>query len=97
MNYQAYILSDFWQFQRRYKLMECDKCEKCGRRHELDVHHKTYERLGDELMSDLIVLCVRCHNDLHYYENLIPATEKMILRQTAITQAEFEERKRIVA
>jgi hypothetical protein len=31
----------------------------------LEVHHKTYERLGDERDEDLEVLCARCHEQHH--------------------------------
>ena len=37
------------------------RCERCGHPHSLELHHKTYERLGRELTSDLEVLCRRCH------------------------------------
>ena len=40
----------------------CQRCEKSFHPSELDVHHRTYERLGHELPSDLQVLCrVTCH------------------------------------
>jgi hypothetical protein len=29
------------------------------------VHHKTYERLGNELIEDCQVLCEQCHYKLH--------------------------------
>lgn len=32
---------------------------------ELDVHHRTYERLGQEQEYDLTVLCHRCHSLFH--------------------------------
>jgi hypothetical protein len=38
-----------------------ERCERCGYAHELQLHHKTYERLGRELISDLEVLCHQCH------------------------------------
>lgn len=31
-----------------------------------NVHHKTYERLGEERMEDLELLCSPCHNVEHY-------------------------------
>jgi len=31
----------------------------------LEVHHLSYRRLGNELLSDLIVLCVGCHKKQH--------------------------------
>ena len=29
--------------------------------HDLEVHHRIYERLGNEVLSYLVVLCRRCH------------------------------------
>jgi hypothetical protein len=90
MNYTEYINSEAWAQVRWRKLKEVGyKCEECNRKWELDVHHLTYERLGSEKMNDLIVLCKRCHGDLHYYEHRIPADEKMILQQTEITQEDY--------
>ena len=55
----------------------CNHCEVCGRpgfevtqaplggEVILDIHHKTYVRLGFELMDDLEVLCRDCHNSRH--------------------------------
>lgn len=36
-------------------------CERCGSRKRLHVHHVTYERLGWERMSDLQIICHKCH------------------------------------
>lgn len=90
-NYVEHINSRKWQRLRRNKFIESGhKCEECGREWELDVHHRTYERLGSEEMEDLVVLCKRCHSDLHYYEHRIPADEKMVLQQRPIAQEEYE-------
>lgn len=40
---------------------KCKICEKAGR----VVHHLTYERLGAELPTDVVVLCEWCHDLLH--------------------------------
>lgn len=38
------------------------KCERCETRTiYLEMHHKTYDRLGRELSSDLELLCHDCH------------------------------------
>jgi len=38
------------------------KCEVCGRAAKrLEVHHLTYERMGDEIPEDLRILCYCCH------------------------------------
>jgi hypothetical protein len=33
--------------------------------HDLEVHHRIYERLGNEVLSCLVVLCRRCHQHYH--------------------------------
>lgn len=50
-------------------------CESCGVSCEnprlLHTHHLTYERLGREELSDVIILCAKCHSITHSL-NLIP-------------------------
>lgn len=65
--YQEYLRSAHWQKLREDRILrsgrQCKLCEATDRR--LDVHHKTYERLGRELWDDLIVLCEVCHAFVH--------------------------------
>lgn len=35
---------------------------------EIQLHHLTYERIGDELLTDLRPLCARCHALVHVLE-----------------------------
>ena len=64
--YQKYMRSRKWRNTRKdlFKLRG-EVCEECGRLpsmfRSLQVHHLTYERFGDELPSDLRILCVPCH------------------------------------
>lgn len=37
----------------------------CQSRFRLQVHHKTYARLGKERLEDLQVLCFNCHKLIH--------------------------------
>ena len=90
MNYRKYINSEAWQQKRRVKFANDGRfCQKCETENELDVHHLTYERLGNENLDDLIILCRRCHNYYHYYEKRIPATKRMVLRQLTVTEDEY--------
>jgi len=58
----GYLRSDHWQEVRRKKLKQAGyKCEACGQKVKLDIHHLTYERLGKERLSDLQALCRSCH------------------------------------
>lgn len=64
--YRAYIASPKWAWKRWAKLQQVGgKCEMCGTRDELEVHHKTYERFGRERGEDLQVLCAICHDIYH--------------------------------
>jgi len=64
LSYPEYLQSAHWARMRsiaRYRAgWQCQRCgNEEGRR--LDVHHLTYERLGCEEDTDLIVLCSLCH------------------------------------
>ena len=75
---EIYLNSIYWvRYVRPFMLGRADhKCESCGRRDDvvLDVHHKTYDRLGFELPEDLEVLCRDCHEAEHgvIVENTAP-------------------------
>lgn len=64
--YRAYLQSPHWkevsaQCKERYD----NKCAICGSTEDLNVHHWTYERIGDEHPQDLICLCRSCHKHAH--------------------------------
>jgi 5-methylcytosine-specific restriction endonuclease McrA len=64
--YQAYLCSNHWLVVRQARLyVDNYQCRKCGGVHQLQVHHKTYERLGEEDMADLVTLCRYCHRKEH--------------------------------
>jgi hypothetical protein len=73
--YNDYLRSDWWQYIRVQALDAAGwRCEyrnwqrtgrRCKATEHLDVHHLTYERLGDEQPEDLIVLCRRHHTYVH--------------------------------
>jgi len=60
--YLAYIRSPEWRKRREVALFRASyRCSICGKRRGLQVHHKTYERLGSEALDDLQVVCRGCH------------------------------------
>jgi hypothetical protein len=65
-NYNEYLQTYNWQLIRK-RVLEREKyiCQGCGIAKANHVHHTTYENLGDELLFQLIALCVPCHNKLH--------------------------------
>lgn len=62
MNYQDYLKSTYWK-QRRYAALERVefRCQLCGESDSLEVHHLSYERLGNEDPADLFVICKSHH------------------------------------
>jgi len=70
MPFAEYALTPEWRTRRNRVLFRAGKqCELCEERESLQVHHKTYERYGQELLTDLIALCRECHARHH---NVLP-------------------------
>lgn len=64
--YLAYLNSPEWRARRNEALKAAKyRCSQCGAKRDLQVHHRTYERLGREPLEDLAVLCFTCHNGEH--------------------------------
>ena len=64
--YLAYLNSPSWRITRNHALRRAQyRCERCGASRNLQVHHKSYERLGREWDQDLEVLCEGCHDQHH--------------------------------
>jgi hypothetical protein len=64
--YERYLETDEWSVTRYFALRAAGYlCEGCGWGRWLEVHHRTYERLGEERLEDLAVLCDRCHAREH--------------------------------
>jgi hypothetical protein len=63
---EVYLRSDHWRWKRRQALARAEhRCQVCYSDKNLDVHHRTYERLGEERLPDLTVLCRDCHETFH--------------------------------
>jgi len=64
--YKNYLLSTTWKNKKALVIKRAScKCEGCGESRPLEVHHKTYERIGMELLTDLSAYCERCHKLAH--------------------------------
>ena len=60
--YQEYLKSDRWHKIREWALIFWGyRCCLCYAKDKIHVHHRTYIRLGHELLTDLIVMCEHCH------------------------------------
>lgn len=68
-NYKDYLKSKHWKRKRLKVLKERGrKCEMCDATKKLEVHHITYDRVGNELHEDLMVLCREHHATIHGIE-----------------------------
>jgi len=62
MDYASYLASPRWCEIRKEALARAGgRCQVCGNRMSLEVHHNSYENLGEEEPEDLCVLCDECH------------------------------------
>jgi len=60
--YDAYLKTEKWAWKRK-AVLERDGylCQACRTRRAVQVHHLTYEHLGDEPLFELVAVCVPCH------------------------------------
>lgn len=66
--YHEYLKTDKWQrLAARAKKRSRGKCDICGVREDIEVHHLTYERIFQEKLEDLLVVCGGCHDLLVQY------------------------------
>ena len=61
--YEKHLKSAKWKNTKSDLMkMRGKKCEVCGQYSpKLELHHITYERLGNESAKDLLILCAPCH------------------------------------
>jgi 5-methylcytosine-specific restriction endonuclease McrA len=64
--YRDYLRTSHWFRVREWALVRAQRaCALCPATRELQVHHRSYARLGCEQPEDLIVLCRNCHQRHH--------------------------------
>lgn len=62
--WRGYAARDHVEYKLiRRKRMEFanHRCENCGTKDRLSMHHLTYVRIFNELLDDVRILCVSCH------------------------------------
>lgn len=64
--YKEYLHTKHWKLLKSkiYKKYKYN-CAYCKTNHDIDLHHKTYERVGNENIGDLVYLCRLCHKAVH--------------------------------
>lgn len=78
IDYDAYIYTKAWR-QKATAAKEaagyrCRLCHRSGDEVRLEVHHLTYERLGNEQLMDIAVLCPDCYRFYEAYKGRIRGT-----------------------
>ena len=66
LKYKTYIESEEWHERSRDFLKRYPLCEFCGIEKSNQVHHKTYESIGNETDKDLMGVCDLCHSHIHH-------------------------------
>lgn len=64
--YEKYLESPQWESKRQAALKR-DRwlCQGCLSRRATQVHHLTYDHLGNELLWELQSVCTECHKIIH--------------------------------
>ena len=63
---QRYYRTKAWAARREAVLIRADHtCEYCQIRTATQVHHRTYDRFKKERISDLMAVCMVCHQYIH--------------------------------
>ncbi|KKN47688.1 hypothetical protein LCGC14_0660110 [marine sediment metagenome] len=71
LTYSEYLRTNHWRTTRKRfwnSKLHRKKCYACKEKGQLDVHHKSYKRLGREKLNDFILLCRECHSLAHRLE-----------------------------
>ncbi len=68
---EDYLSSQEWRDKSAKILARDPICKICDKTPSVDAHHLTYERITQEnLDTDLIGVCRKCHNRIHKYREL---------------------------
>ena len=84
--YKLYTKSKYWKRKRLKRISDCNNvCQCCKYEYlesDLNLHHHTYERLWEELESDLVVVCRECHHNIHFDNwNKVPLVWSLLLHR----------------
>lgn len=64
--YEKYLIGPEWKKKREKVLARSSHvCEGCGEGEATQVHHLSYEHVGDEYLFELVAVCEACHEKLH--------------------------------
>lgn len=74
--YNEYLGSPAWEEKRKKVILRANGlCEGCRENSPSEVHHLTYEHVGNEFLFELVALCKPCHERIHP-EEVEPSDEE---------------------
>ena len=77
--YNTYLASPQWRKKRAAVLARANgTCEGCRQSPPTQVHHLTYENVGDELLYQLVALCDDCHERAHLKSEFRPPIQATV-------------------
>jgi hypothetical protein len=66
IKYREYLISKKWEgYKNAIHYIYNEECFICNSKEELQVHHKTYDRIYHEDLDDLVLVCSDCHECIH--------------------------------
>jgi hypothetical protein len=72
MPYREYLQTPEWHTRAQETYARFGfRCALCNDDRDLNAHHRTYERRGCELPTDLTALCAGCHALFHEWRDLV--------------------------
>lgn len=97
LEYKQYLLSPEWR-QKRINILQRDKCcRACKSETGLQVHHLHYWNIYKEKEEDLLVLCYKCHDELHKMQKSFFNNGSTIKEITEWCIGNYEQRLRGIA
>lgn len=64
--YNAYLTTPAWRARRELVIARAEgMCEGCRKRRATQVHHLTYDHVGNEFLWELVAICDTCHTRYH--------------------------------
>ena len=64
--YREHLKSPEWDAIRKQAMSrDGHLCQDCGRQVATEVHHLSYDNVGEESPEELVSLCSECHRNRH--------------------------------
>jgi hypothetical protein len=83
--YKQYLRSPHWIRLKRFIFKQRGhRCEQCGQRTSVELHHLTYENVTHERECDVILLCRQCHEDFHKNNKIPPMPVSISLMEAEL-------------